>query len=194
MRVSLQHLTSETFAGYGQVLNAPSQGHREDFAAKVENKRASSARANLALIAAGPSRLPLEIKYLERHAHSTQAFLPLSVGEYLVVVCADDSKGKPDLSTLRARQLLAEDFHRFDLLLAMDEANLARMRQVAPRGLTERAQLFLSFAPQTGYRSVPDPYYGGLDGFDTVLDLARKSAGPRAGAGAPQPRRWTMDG
>jgi protein-tyrosine phosphatase len=77
-----------------------------------------------------------------------------------------------DISTLRARQLSADDFRHFDLLLAMDEDNLARMRQLAPRGLAERAQLFLSFAPQTGYQSVPDPYYGGLEGFDTVLDLA----------------------
>jgi protein-tyrosine phosphatase len=77
-----------------------------------------------------------------------------------------------DLSSLRARQLLADDFRRFDLLLAMDEENLAHMRRLAPQGLADRAQLFLSFAPQTGYRSVPDPYYGGPAGFDTVLDLA----------------------
>jgi protein-tyrosine phosphatase len=77
-----------------------------------------------------------------------------------------------DLSALRARQLVAEDFRRFDLLLAMDEENLAGMRRLAPRGLGDRAQLFLDFAPDAGYRSVPDPYYGGAEGFDTVLDLA----------------------
>lgn len=77
-----------------------------------------------------------------------------------------------DLSSLRARQLSTDDFHRFDLLLAMDEDNLAGMQRLAPRGLAERAQLFLSYAPHTGYRSVPDPYYGEAAGFDTVLDLA----------------------
>jgi len=77
-----------------------------------------------------------------------------------------------DLSTLRARQLNADDFRRFDLLLAMDEDNLAQMRQIAPRGLADRAQLFLDLAPHPDYRSVPDPYYGGAAGFDTVLDLA----------------------
>jgi protein-tyrosine phosphatase len=77
-----------------------------------------------------------------------------------------------DLSELRARQISADDFRRFDLLLAMDEDNLAGMRRLAPRGLAQRAQLFLGFAPHTGYRSVPDPYYGEAAGFDTVLDLA----------------------
>lgn len=77
-----------------------------------------------------------------------------------------------DLSSLRARQLVADDFRRFDLLLAMDEQNLSHMRQIAPRGFAQRAQLFLSFAPETGYRAVPDPYYGDAAGFDTVLDLA----------------------
>jgi len=77
-----------------------------------------------------------------------------------------------DLSGLRARQISAGDFRRFDLLLAMDEDNLAGMRRLAPRGLADRAQLFLEYASHTGYRSVPDPYYGEADGFDTVLDLA----------------------
>jgi protein-tyrosine phosphatase len=79
-----------------------------------------------------------------------------------------------DLSALRARQLQAADFHRFDLLLAMDEDNLAQMRRLAPSGMADRAQMFLSFAPNTDHRSVPDPYYGEATGFDTVLDLAER--------------------
>jgi ureidoglycolate lyase len=102
MKVSPQQLTSESFAPYGQLLSAPHQSSREDFAAKIENARPLTARANLALIAASPARFPLEIKRLERHAYSNQAFLPLDVPEYLVVVCADDGSGRPDLSTLRA--------------------------------------------------------------------------------------------
>jgi protein-tyrosine phosphatase len=77
-----------------------------------------------------------------------------------------------DISALRARQLQSEDFRRFDLLLAMDEDNLEAMRALAPRGFDERAQLFLSHATHTGHRVVPDPYYGGPEGFETVLDLA----------------------
>jgi ureidoglycolate hydrolase len=102
MRISVQELTPEAFARYGQVMSAPNNGSRENFAAKVENDRPASARANLALIAASPCAFPLAIKALERHAHSNQAFMPLDVSEYLVVVCSDDGKNKPDLATLRA--------------------------------------------------------------------------------------------
>jgi len=102
MHVSLEELTPETFAPFGQVLLAPQNNTREDFAAKVENDRPATARANLALIAASPALFPLEIKCLERHAHSNQAFLPLNVPEYLVVVCNDTGTGRPNLETLRA--------------------------------------------------------------------------------------------
>jgi protein-tyrosine phosphatase len=77
-----------------------------------------------------------------------------------------------DIKGLRARQLQADDFQRFDLLLAMDEDNLRDMRAVAPHGLGDRAQLFLSYAPALVRRAVPDPYYGGAEGFEAVLDLA----------------------
>ncbi len=77
-----------------------------------------------------------------------------------------------DLSALRARQLQPADFHHFDLLLAMDEDNLRDMRALAPRGREGRARLFLSCLPEAASRSVPDPYYGGAAGFETVLDLA----------------------
>lgn len=102
MRISLQELTPEAFSRYGQVMSAPNDGARENFTARVENGRPASARANLALIAASPSAFPLAINSLERHAHSNQAFMPLDVSEYLVVVCSDDGNNKPDLATLRA--------------------------------------------------------------------------------------------
>lgn len=81
-----------------------------------------------------------------------------------------------DISKLRARQVAAEDFHRFDLLLAMDEQNLRELRALAPRGQADRAQLFLSYLQQADYRAVPDPYYGGPAGFETVLDLAERGS------------------
>jgi protein-tyrosine phosphatase len=77
-----------------------------------------------------------------------------------------------DISGLRARQLEPEDFRRFDLLLAMDENNLRDMQRLAPAGFAERARLFLSYAPALNRRAVPDPYYGGAEAFETVLDLA----------------------
>jgi protein-tyrosine phosphatase len=54
----------------------------------------------------------------------------------------------------------------------MDEDNLHDMQAVAPAGLASRAQLFLDFAPALSQPAVPDPYYGGAAGFETVLDLA----------------------
>lgn len=77
-----------------------------------------------------------------------------------------------DLSSLRARQLTLADFKRFDLLLAMDQENLEAIRGMAPPAARDRARLFLSYVPDAGCVAVPDPYYGGPEGFETVLDLA----------------------
>lgn len=79
-----------------------------------------------------------------------------------------------DLSALRARQLQREDFLRFDLLLAMDEDNLAGMLRMAPPSHAHRARLFLDYAPHAGLRSVPDPYYGDAAGFERVIDLTEQ--------------------
>lgn len=76
-----------------------------------------------------------------------------------------------DLTPLRARRIEAEDYTRFDLLLAMDADNLAHLREEAPATARERLRLLMEFAPQLGTREVPDPYYGGPAGFERVLDL-----------------------
>jgi protein-tyrosine phosphatase len=75
-----------------------------------------------------------------------------------------------DLSALRARQVQAEDFERFDYVLAMDRGNLAQLRSLAPPALRSRARLFLEFGTR-GVEEVPDPYYGAPAGFEYVLDL-----------------------
>ena len=76
-----------------------------------------------------------------------------------------------DLSALRARQLVAADFTRFDLVLGMDADNIARAERLCPPGERHRLKLLLSYAPQAGRPDVPDPYYGGEAGFEEVLDL-----------------------
>ena len=76
-----------------------------------------------------------------------------------------------DLSTLRARIVEPGDFERFDLILAMDRENLEVLRRRAPRDARQRLRLFLEFAPEGGAAEVPDPYYGGPNGFEEVLDL-----------------------
>jgi len=76
-----------------------------------------------------------------------------------------------DLAALRARQVVAGDFHRFDWILAMDRANLRDLSALRPRSFAGHLGLFLDVAPSLGLREVPDPYYGGTEGFERVLDL-----------------------
>lgn len=76
-----------------------------------------------------------------------------------------------DLAGQRGRQVSAADFGRFDYLLAMDRDNLAALRRLRPADFAGHLGLFLDFAPGAPLRDVPDPYYGGVDGFDEVLDL-----------------------
>jgi protein-tyrosine phosphatase len=76
-----------------------------------------------------------------------------------------------DLSGLRARVVEPRDFEHFDLILAMDRENLRALERRAPVHARERLRLFLEFAPDAGIAEVPDPYYGGPNGFEDVLDL-----------------------
>jgi protein-tyrosine phosphatase len=76
-----------------------------------------------------------------------------------------------DLSQQRARKIKQEDFTNFDLVLAMDELNVELLREASPPEYHDRIKLFLEFAPHLGRTDVPDPYYGGTNGFELVLDL-----------------------
>jgi len=94
------------------------------------------------------------------------------------VGCAPDARAQQaarrrgyDMSALRARRIEPEDFERFDLILAMDNANLSSLKRSAPGAARERLRLFLEFAQQADTLEVPDPYYGGVNGFEEVLDL-----------------------
>lgn len=80
-----------------------------------------------------------------------------------------------DISGLRARQLSDDDAHRFDYLLAMDHDNLAAIEARLPPDSRAHAGLFLEFAG-LGSRAVPDPYYGGDQGFEEVLDLIESAS------------------
>ena len=80
------------------------------------------------------------------------------------------ARGYP-IDDLRARQVRASDFDSFDLILAMDSGHLGQLKRRAPPERAGRVKLFLEYAPWAGSRDVPDPYYGGADGFTRVLDL-----------------------
>lgn len=80
-----------------------------------------------------------------------------------------------DLSALRARQVSAADFEQFDLLLAMDEANLAELRRRCPPQHREKVRLLMEFAPGATETEVADPYFGGAQGFEQVLDQVERA-------------------
>ncbi len=75
-----------------------------------------------------------------------------------------------DLSALRGRQVARADFARFDLLLAMDDANLRELRKICPPEHRHKVRLLMEFAAEPASREVADPYFGGADGFERVLD------------------------
>lgn len=81
-----------------------------------------------------------------------------------------------DIAGQCARQVEAADFDRFDIIAAMDRNNYARLREMQPDGSAGRVHLLLEFAGELPVREVPDPYYGGEDGFDHALDLIEQAA------------------
>lgn len=81
-----------------------------------------------------------------------------------------------DLSQLCARQVQAVDFERFDYILAMDKMNLAELRALCPADYAGHLGLFLAFADGVSEDEVPDPYYGGAEGFGHVLDLVERAS------------------
>lgn len=71
----------------------------------------------------------------------------------------------------RSRQINLQDFQHFDLILAMDEDNLSALWEQCPKHWHHKLHLLLSYAPETHTTEVPDPYYGGIAGFEHVLNL-----------------------
>lgn len=77
---------------------------------------------------------------------------------------------------LKARKVQIDDFDKFDLILAMDDDNLAYLLQKAPSGAEDKVKLFLEFSNKFEDTEVPDPYYGGAGGFKYVLDLVEDAS------------------
>jgi protein-tyrosine phosphatase len=128
--------------------------------------------------AEGVFRAALTQVGLERSIHADSA----GVGDWHVgqppdrrAVLAAHKRGY-DLSKLRARQVRSGDFERFGWILAMDLGNLRALEAMRPASYAGHLGLLLDFAPQAGLREVPDPYYGGTDGFERVLDLVEMAS------------------
>jgi len=81
-----------------------------------------------------------------------------------------------DLSPLRASQVTREDFERYDYILAMDRGHLRILRNMAPQDAKARLGMFLEASARWKGEDVPDPYYGGVEHFERVLDMVEEAA------------------
>ena len=81
-----------------------------------------------------------------------------------------------DISQERARIVTVADFRRFDFIYAMDQSNLDDLLHMKPPNVTAEIDLVMNLAPEYGMSEVPDPYYGGSDGFRRVLDMLDAAA------------------
>lgn len=79
-----------------------------------------------------------------------------------------------DMSKLRARQFSAGDFEQFDLIIGMDDDNIANIETLRPAGSKTPVHLMTDYAPASGMSEVPDPYY--TRDFDGALDIIEIAA------------------
>ncbi|MGA9334581.1 MAG: low molecular weight protein-tyrosine-phosphatase [Rudaea sp.] len=106
-------------------------------------------------------------------------FASAGTGDYHVGHAADprtilSAAGRGyDLSAHRARQFAGADFENYDVILAMDRANLRDIEALCPAHRASRVGLFLAYAGIDDFDEVPDPYFGGAEGFERVIELAR---------------------
>jgi protein-tyrosine phosphatase len=82
-----------------------------------------------------------------------------------------------DGSSHRARQFVADAFAAHDLVVALDRSNLAALRRLAPAGEVDKVRLLMSYVDDAPADEVPDPYYGGDDGFEQVLAMVESACG-----------------
>jgi len=81
-----------------------------------------------------------------------------------------------NLAHIRSRKVVMGDFEDFDFLLAMDDDNYSLLMKACPEHYQTKIHYFLDFAPHLKVREVPDPYYGGVYGFEKVLDLIEEAS------------------
>ncbi len=99
-----------------------------------------------------------------------------------------------DIGHLRGRQVSANDFAHYDLVLAMDHENLDHLLRMAGPDQVHKVRLFMDFAPSAPEEEVPDPYYGGEEGFAYVLSLLEEAACGLAEHVAQQLKSSRQDG
>ncbi|HLE92979.1 MAG TPA: low molecular weight protein-tyrosine-phosphatase [Sulfuricaulis sp.] len=81
-----------------------------------------------------------------------------------------------DISQMRGRKAVAADIEKFDYVLAMDSENYQDLIEICPSGYENRIRLLMEFAKNRPEKEVPDPYFGGVSGFDRMLDMIEAAA------------------
>jgi protein-tyrosine phosphatase len=76
-----------------------------------------------------------------------------------------------EIGQLRARKVKTADFQDFDLIIAMDRNNLANLQDLQPPGSPASVKMMMEFHPEGQPQEVPDPYYGGIEGFTYMCEL-----------------------
>jgi protein-tyrosine phosphatase len=81
-----------------------------------------------------------------------------------------------NLSAQRARKAVTEDFERFDYVIAMDRSNFEGLKSLGRGADLSRLHLFMDFSKDWDNDEVPDPYYGGANGFEEVFDMVQSAS------------------
>lgn len=102
LQIVARPLTAEAFAPFGEVVAlGAGQPGSDAYAADLANRR-PDARLNVSISRSSPIALPLKVKAMEMHPHSAQAFLPIEISRYLILVCGKTADGGPDIGGIRA--------------------------------------------------------------------------------------------
>jgi len=125
------------------------------------------------------------LRHLARERGLADRFAVRSAGthDYHVGECPDTRtleharRRGYDLSAQRAMQVSKRHFEEFDYILAMDRDHLRQLRAMTPPGAKARLGMFLDASARWKGEDVPDPYYGGTEGFEQVLDMVEEAAG-----------------
>jgi ureidoglycolate lyase len=105
MRLKIEPIDAAAFMPFGPLIPPQAPGHgRQELIEELQNSRAS-ARVRLSMVTVEPKALPLAAVQMERHAHSSQAFVPVECANYLVLVAPHGADEMPDLGQLRAFQV-----------------------------------------------------------------------------------------
>ena len=81
-----------------------------------------------------------------------------------------------EIGHLRARKVNASDFDKFDLIIAMDHSNYADLQSIQPPDSSASLEMMMKFHPEATPGEVPDPYYGGMEGFTYMCELLEAAA------------------